>query len=73
MARAFSDAHAKRTDADYDLNKPISEPDALLLLERVEQAISVWRSGKGPADRDFKHALGVLMLLRGQVRREASP
>jgi len=68
-ARAFSDAQAKRHDADYDMNKPLSERDARLLLARASTAINDWRSARTPADRDFKHAMCLLLLLRGQIRR----
>jgi hypothetical protein len=70
FAAAFSDAQAKRHDADYDLNEPLTELDAQNLIVRVEREIAEWRAAKTPADRDFKHALCVLMLLKGQMRRE---
>lgn len=38
LAHAFSDAQAKRHDADYDLNKPLSELDARLLTGRFESS-----------------------------------
>lgn len=70
LANVFSDAQAKRHDADYDLNKTMSEADARLLRTRVKRVISGWRQATGAADRDFKHALCILMLLRGQLRRD---
>lgn len=70
LAKAFADAQAKRHDADYDMNKALSEADARLLRLRVRRAIRDWRSATTAADRDFKRALSVLMLLRGQLRRE---
>jgi hypothetical protein len=70
LAKAFFDAQAKRHDADYDLNKALSETDARLLTTRVKRAISGWRQAIAAADKDFKHALCVLMLLKGQIRRE---
>jgi hypothetical protein len=48
MADAFSDAQAKRHDADYDLNKPLNRLDAVLLIARVRRAIKAWQSAKFP-------------------------
>lgn len=70
VARAFSDAQAKRHDADYDLNKALSETDARLLRVRVERAIADWRRATSAGEKDFKHALCMLMLLNGQLRKE---
>lgn len=70
LAKAFADAQAKRHDADYDLNKSLSEVDARLLRARVKRVIAVWRSANSKSDRDFKHALCVLMLLKGKLRSE---
>ncbi|HWK45290.1 MAG TPA: hypothetical protein VNT30_11250 [Stellaceae bacterium] len=71
LAKAFSDAQAKRHDADYDMNKQLSETDARLLRTRVGRVIENWRAATTPADRDMKHALCVLMLMKGQLRPEA--
>jgi hypothetical protein len=68
LANAFADAQAKRHDADYDMNKALSEADARLLAGRVKSSIAGWRKATGDVDRDFKHALCVLMLLKGQLR-----
>ena len=68
MARTFADAQTRRFDADYDLNATLSERDARLLLIRVRLAIRYWRVRNDPAERDFKHALAVLMLMKGQLR-----
>lgn len=46
IAAAFSDAKAKRHDADYDLNKSLSELDARILIARVRRAIAAWRGAK---------------------------
>ena len=70
IARAFLDAQTKRQDADYDLNKPLSEADARLLRLRASRAMAGWRAAKTGADQDFKHALCVLLLLKGQLRKE---
>lgn len=70
LARAFGDAQDKRHDADYDLNKPLSETDARLLLSRVQRVIGDWRGATSLPDKDFKHALSVLILLKGQLRSE---
>lgn len=69
-ASAFADAQIKRHDADYDLNKVLSETDARLLHLRVKRVIAAWRAAASPADRDFKHALCVLILLKGQLRAD---
>lgn len=65
-----ADAQAKRHDADYDLNKPLSELDALIVHSRVTQAIRQWRGATSAADKDFKHALCMLMLLKGKLRSD---
>ena len=70
LADAFDDAQTKRLDADYDMNKALSELDANSLAERIKRSIDAWRAATSDADRDFKHALCVLMLLRGQLRSE---
>ncbi len=70
LARTFADAQAKRHDADYDMNKALSELDAKLLHTRVKDVIAEWRSAKSPQDRDFKHAISMLILLKGQLRIE---
>jgi hypothetical protein len=70
LASAFSDAQEKRHAADYDLNREMSEADARLLISRVRRVVEDWRTADTPADRDFKHALYTLMLLKGQLRRE---
>lgn len=68
LAKAFVDAQAKRHDADYDLNTPLSERDARLLLSRVTRVIQAWRNASTPADRDMKSALCTLILLDGKLR-----
>ncbi len=70
LANAFIDAQAKRHDADYDLNKPLSELDARLLRTRARRVIAGWRAANTAADRDFKNALCILILLKGQLRAE---
>lgn len=70
LANAFADAQAKRHDADYDLNKPLSELDARLLRARARRVIAAWRAANNAADRDFKHTLCVLILLKGQLRAD---
>jgi len=71
LARAFLDAQTKRESADYDLNEPLSETDAILLRVRVRRAIKSWRAARTQADRDFKDALSILLLLKGQLRQDA--
>lgn len=70
LASAFLDAQPKRESADYDLNEPLSVTDARLLRVRVRRVIRAWRVADGKADRDFKHALAILILVRGQLRSE---
>jgi hypothetical protein len=70
LARAFFDAQAKRHDADYDLNKQLSERDASRLNRRVFRVISAWQPANSPTERDFKHALCLLMALKGQLRQQ---
>ena len=70
MARAFSDVQALRHDADYDLNRDLTEAEARALIARVRKVINAWRAADTAADRDFTHALCILMLLRGQLRRD---
>lgn len=71
LARAFADAQTKRLDADYDLNKPLSEADARLLRLRVRRIIKNWRAATTAADRDFKHALCLLILMKGKLRSDS--
>jgi hypothetical protein len=66
----FSDVQSKRLEADYDLNKTVTEADARLLITRVRRAVAAWRATVTTNDKDFKHALCLLMLLKGQIRRE---
>jgi hypothetical protein len=70
LANVFADAQAKRHDADYDLNRPLSESDARLLRTRARRVIAAWRAANTAADRDFKRALCVLIVLKGQLRAE---
>jgi uncharacterized protein (UPF0332 family) len=70
FANAFVDAQEKRLEADYDLNETLSEEDARVLADRVKNSVAAWRVATSDADRDFKHALCVLMLLKGQLRLE---
>jgi hypothetical protein len=70
LAKAFADAQAKRHDADYDMNKVLSERDARLLRVRVKRVIAAWRAATTADDRDFKHAVCILFVLKGQLRPE---
>jgi hypothetical protein len=70
LARTFADLQAKRHEADYDLNTPIGAADAHLAITRVIRVVGAWRAADTQGDRDFKHALSMLMLLKGQLRRE---
>jgi hypothetical protein len=71
LAKAFSELQVKRHEADYDLNAPIGKVDARITILRVTAAISYWQKAGTDDDKDFKHALCMLMLLKGELRREA--
>jgi hypothetical protein len=68
LAQAFAHAQELRHEADYDLNASLSETDALLLLSEVETAFDEWHAARTDADRDFKAALCLLMLLKGELK-----
>ena len=70
LALAFIDAHAKREDADYNLNEELSAADARLLYLRVRRAIRGWREAKAASDKDMKKAICLLIVLKGQLRTE---
>lgn len=63
-------AQDQRLEADYDLNAIASEANARVLIDDVEAAISGWQRSNEAADRDFKHALSLLLILQGQLRRD---
>ena len=71
MARAFSDSLTQRQDADYNLNAEMGEADARLLITQIRRAMEAWRAANSSSDNDFKHALCLLMILRGQLRQES--
>jgi hypothetical protein len=68
LASVFADAQAQRHDADYNMNVSFSRYDARTLLDRVERAIRGWTAATSAKDREFKHALYILMLLKGKLR-----
>lgn len=68
VAQAFSRAQEQRHEADYDLNAGLSETDALILAAEVEAGIREWQHARTDGDRDFKAALCLLMLLKGELR-----
>ena len=70
MARVFLDAQSKRHDADYNLQEALSARDAVLLHRRVRQVIGLWRDAKSKEDRDFKKALCLLIVLKGNLRSD---
>lgn len=69
-ANMFRLAQNRRHKADYDLNALLSELDALTFLEDVEGAIALWDQATSAADRDFKHAICLLMVLKGKLRSD---
>ena len=68
IAKAFIDSQAKREDADYNLAERLGEADARDIRTRVRDAIAGWEAATSVADRDFKHSVGVLMLMKGVLR-----
>lgn len=70
LATAYLDAKAKREDADYNLNEALSTTDASQVHRRVRRAIEAWEQATTPSDRDIKHAVALLLSLKGQIRRE---
>jgi hypothetical protein len=70
LAHVFLDARTKREDADYDRNEDLSASDAAALIGRVGDVIRDWDAATTLAARDFKHGLYLLMLVKGQLRRD---
>lgn len=70
LAKAFVDAQSKRHDADYNMNKALTALDARLLHSRVKDVIEKWRTANSQDEKAFKHALSILILLKGQLRTE---
>lgn len=71
MAIVFAEVQTRRHIADYDLNASVSEFDAQVLRTRARRAIGEWRDATTTRDKDFKHALCLLMLLKGKLRSES--
>jgi len=70
MARVLSDMQALRHKADYNLNREFTATEAEALIARVREVIATWHAADPAANRYFKHALSMRMLLRGQLRRD---
>ena len=68
LAAAYLDAKAKREDADHNLNEPLSQTDAHQLRRRVIRAIRDWQAATAPPDRDTKHAVAILISLKGKLK-----
>jgi hypothetical protein len=68
MAKIFIDAQTKREAADYHLADKFNADDARVLRSRVGGAIKQWQEADTPSDRDFKHCMCVLLLMKGQLR-----
>ncbi|WP_376866063.1 hypothetical protein [Brevundimonas staleyi] len=68
FAQVFADAQAKRHEADYDLNATLDEADALVLIDRVRGAIAGWSGSATRDDRDFKHAICLLVVFKGKLK-----
>lgn len=71
MARAFLRGQDLRHRADYDLNATLDELTARALIDNVRNVIEMWLAARRrPADREFKHALCLLMALGGRLRAD---
>lgn len=70
LAEVFLRAQDRRHEADYDLNAALTELDARVLIESVREAVAAWQAAATAADRDFKQALSLLMLLKGRLRSD---
>lgn len=68
LANTYVDARGKREDADYNLGEPFDKADARQLHNRVASAIRGWQAANTPADRDTKHAVALLLSLKGKLR-----
>jgi len=71
LSKVFSEMQVKRHEADYDLRAPIGNVDARLTILQAAAAVGGWRQATTDDDRDFKHALAMLMVLKGELRRES--
>lgn len=71
LAETFIRAQEQRHEADYDLNANLSELDARVLIVSVRQVVGAWQHQNSPAERDFKQALALFMLLEGRLRTDA--
>jgi uncharacterized protein (UPF0332 family) len=71
LGETFVRAQEQRHEADYDLNASLSELDARILIQSVRDAVRAWQQQNAEADRDFKQALSLLLLLEGRLRTDA--
>lgn len=62
VARAFKDLQEARHDADYDMTRRFTRQEALVLIERAEQAFLDWTA----AEIDPVRTIFMLMLLGGE-------
>jgi hypothetical protein len=68
LSTTYVDARGKREDADHNLGEPFDEADARQLHNRVANAIRGWQAANTQADRDTKHAVALLLSLKGKLR-----
>lgn len=68
IAKVFIDAQTKREAADYNLADRFSADDARVVRSRVRAAIKQWQGAHTASDKDFKHCMCVLLLMKGQLR-----
>lgn len=68
IATAYLTAKAMREDADYNLSAPLSASDARKIRRRVHLALQAWTGANTQADRDAKHAVALLLSLKGRLR-----
>ena len=72
LSENFVRAQEQRHEADYDLNASLSELDARVAIEGVREVVSAWQRNNSGADRDFKQALALLLILQGRLRSDDS-
>lgn len=69
-AKLFIQAQDQRHQADYDLNASLIETEARLLIDRIDDNILAWQRARTVAERDFKHALCLLLIVKGRLRND---
>ena len=70
LGQNFIRAQEQRHEADYDLNASPTELDARVLIESVREVVLAWQRNNATADRDFKQALSLFLILQGRLRSD---